>query len=279
MRVFVSAALCMSLAACAVSYEPEPGEQASSSYPVLGEFDTGDGPEAALLYELDELPGLDDDQALERPATEQNTPLGFLSWHAPPPVYNLVGASRSAYVSTNVPPPGGAVFWDLNGPSGSAQLTTGVEPFELGYRAGVRFRLTARGEYFLSAQTLDGGFTIADFVAHNPPVAQSISVSGTLKTGKEITFTGGGSIDTVYSKYGENGTPALFRWTIAGKTKNGRVVKHTFSSAGTYTIKLKVYDGTYWSPVKSKSVTIGSANPPPLPPLPPCPYIQYCPKP
>lgn len=105
-------------------------------------------------------------------------------------------------------------------------------------------------------------------------MASSISISGTKEVGKTLTFAGTGSIDESYSKYADQNKSAKFRWTIAGTTKDGRVVTHKFSSPGTYSIKLKVYDGTFWSPVKSKSVTISGGSPPPPPPPPVC---QPCP--
>lgn len=259
---------CLFLAACALSHEPESGHQASLEHAVLGEFDADEGLEAEMLQELSDL---DEASRLDLPSTEQYTPLGWLGWYEGPPAYNLVGTIKSATVITDIWPPSGLVLWDLAAPSGTDHAETQLRQDVFFFFSSVSISFGARGEYFLSAQTLDGGYAFGEFVAHNPPVAQSIAVSGTMRTGHEITFTGTGTIDEDYSKYGESNTPKTFKWKIAGQTKYGAIVKHTFSSPGTYTIKLQIYDGTYWSAAKSKTVSIGSSSPPPPPPCKPCP--------
>lgn len=73
-------------------------------------------------------------------------------------------------------------------------------------------------------------------VRNNPPVASFTASKTSARTGEAITFNASSSYDS-------DGSIVSYAWDFGdGSTASGVVVKHSYSSAGTYTVELTVTD-------------------------------------
>ncbi|RJS77707.1 PKD domain-containing protein, partial [Methanophagales archaeon] len=86
-----------------------------------------------------------------------------------------------------------------------------------------------------------------------PPVASFTYSPESPKVGEEITFDASSSYDT-------DGTIVKYEWDFGdGNRTEGEVVKHAYSKAGNYTVKLTVTDNDGLQDSISKAVFVGNA--------------------
>jgi hypothetical protein len=96
----------------------------------------------------------------------------------------------------------------------------------------------------------------SSFITQNPPTATaSGATSGT--TGQAIVFTGGGTVDTEFSK----DKALTYFWTFGnGASATGQSVSYAYPNSGNYVVTLKTFDGTYYSQPVTINVAIAGAN-------------------
>ncbi len=126
----------------------------------------------------------------------------------------------------------------------------GTDPDEMANKASVAdpIFLTAASTYLASLKGCQGpGCAAADAIVPPSPVAADITYTPVQPTDTTpVTFTGTGS-----------GTPPYaFSWDLGGQPATGPRVTRTFP-AGTYSITLRVIDGTGATDTDTISVTVG----------------------
>jgi PKD repeat protein len=85
-----------------------------------------------------------------------------------------------------------------------------------------------------------------------PSISMSISPSGTVKVGDEVTFDATGSSD--------DGGSLTYDWDFGdGQTSTAMTVKHTFTTEGTFTVELCISDGDLET-CEERQLTVASAD-------------------
>ena len=115
---------------------------------------------------------------------------------------------------------------------------------------------------YASAGTYTVKLTVTDNSGGTGSTTKTVTVTNAAPTaaftssssGNDASFDGTGSADV-------DGTIASYAWDFGDtKTGTGSKPKHTYASAGTYTVKLTVNDNAGGTGTKSGSVTIAAAN-------------------
>jgi len=94
-----------------------------------------------------------------------------------------------------------------------------------------------------------------DSVSSNkaPTLSMSISPDGTVKVGEELTFSAAGSSDP-------DGDALTYEWNFGdGNTGSGMSTAYTYTTEGTYTVKLAVSDGEF-EVTDTRELAIASAD-------------------
>jgi len=107
-----------------------------------------------------------------------------------------------------------------------------------------------------STQTL-----VVQNVANQPPVARIVLSTNTPQVGQLVTFNGQTSSDP-------DGTIASYRWDIDNNgtiDSTSSLFQSSYAAAGTYTVKLTVFDNLGSSNSATATVTVSQTPPPPPP--------------
>ena len=160
------------------------------------------------------------------------------------------------------------LLWTLTGPSGTR--TSSAATFSPELTASGTHNIALKATKSVFDATLNSNFAVAAALCGPPPTIEQVAITvscSTCSAGSAITFRP--------SFFGYTAQSCdEYSWNFAdGSTSTDKNTAHSFSSDGSYAVKLKVSNSSNSTGITiTKTVTIGSGTtpPPPPPPPPPC---------
>lgn len=115
-------------------------------------------------------------------------------------------------------------------------------------------QITKRGAWKVNVIDERNNHTFGlQFLVQSKPTVTLNSITGTMYRNATLTFDADGTVDNQYAKYS---APAI-QWRFGdGSWANGSTVTHAYSAPGTYLVKVRTYDGTYYSGWKTRYISI-----------------------